>query len=72
MLATSGGRSFGRAAYTHVDFRSVTPVGRELTLRAWFESEIGRKRVLRGELRDGNVLCVEAEGLVVELRPGQP
>lgn len=71
-LAISGGRSFGRAAYTHVDFRAVTPVGRELMLHAWFESEVGRKRVLRGELRDGEVLCVEAEGLVVELRPGQP
>lgn len=71
-LAISGGRTFGRAAYTHVDFRAVTPVGRELTLHAWFESEVGRKRVLRGELRDGDVLCVEAEGLVVELRPGQP
>ncbi|CAN5355273.1 PaaI family thioesterase [soil metagenome] len=71
-LAISGGRTFGRAAYTHVDFRAVTPVGRELSLHAWFESEVGRKRVLRGELRDGDVLCVEAEGLVVELRPGQP
>lgn len=71
MLANSGGRRFGRAAYTHVDFRAVTPVGRELTVHAWFESEVGRKRVLRGEIRDGEVLCVEAEGLVVELRPGQ-
>lgn len=71
-LAISGGRTFGRAAYTHVDFRAVTPVGRELDLHAWFESEVGRKRVLRGELRDGDVLCAEAEGLVVELRPGRP
>ncbi|GAB2857342.1 PaaI family thioesterase [Nocardioides pacificus] len=71
-LAVSAGRTFARAAYTHVDFRSVTPVGRELTVRAWFVSEIGRKRILRGELRDGDVLCAEAEGLVIELRPGQP
>jgi hypothetical protein len=71
-LAISGGRTFGRAAYTHVDFRAVTPVGREVILHAWFESEVGRKRVLRGELWDRDVLCVEAEGLVVELRPGQP
>ncbi|MCW2866656.1 MAG: thioesterase family protein [Marmoricola sp.] len=71
-LAISGGRTFGRAAYTHVNFRAVTPVGREVVVEAWFESEVGRKRVLRGEIRDGDVLCVEAEGLVVELRPGQP
>lgn len=71
-LAITGGRTFGRAAYTHVDFRSVTPVGRELTLHAWFCSEVGRKRVLRGQLWDGDVLCAEAEGLVIELRLGQP
>lgn len=70
-LAGTGGRTFGRAAYTHVDFRAITPVGRELELRAWFESEIGRKRVIRAEIRDGEVLCAEAEGLVIELREGQ-
>lgn len=71
-LAISGGRTFARAAYTHVDFRSVTPVGRELTLHAWFVSEVGRKRVVRAVLRDGDVVCAEAEGLCIELLPGQP
>lgn len=71
-LAISGGRTFARAAYTHVDFRSVTPVGRELSLHAWFVSEAGRKRILRATLRDGDVLCAEAEGLCIELKPGQP
>lgn len=70
-LAGSGGRTFGRAAYTHVDFRAITPVGRELELRAWFVSESGRKRVLRAEICDGEVRCAEAEGLVIELREGQ-
>lgn len=70
-LAISGGRSFARAAYTHVDFRSLTPVGVDLAFRAWFVSEEGRKRVLRAEIRDGDRLCVEAEGLVVALRPDQ-
>lgn len=72
LLAISGGRTFARAAYTHVDFRSVTPVGRELDLHAWFVSEVGRKRVLRATLHDGDVLCAEAEGLCIELRPDQP
>lgn len=66
------GRTFARAAYTHVDFRSVTPVGRELTLHAWFVSEVGRKRLLRAVLRDGDRVCAEAEGLCIELKPGQP
>lgn len=70
-LATSGGRTFARAAYTNVDFRAITPVGRELALRVWFVSEEGRKRVLRADIRDGDVVCAEAEGLVIELRAGQ-
>jgi hypothetical protein len=32
----------------------------------------GRKRFLRSELRDGDVLVAEAEGLFVALNPGQP
>ena len=32
----------------------------------------GRKRVLRGTLRDGDTVCADAESLFVALRPGQP
>jgi hypothetical protein len=71
-LACSGGRSRSRTAYLHVDYRNVTPVEAELTLSGWFESEEGRKRLLRGTLRHGDTLCAEAEGLFVALRPGQP
>ncbi|MET0183073.1 MAG: PaaI family thioesterase [Caulobacterales bacterium] len=71
-LANSGARPRSRTAYLHVDFRSITPVGPELTVRGWYEREEGRKRFIRGELRHGDVLCAEAEGLFVELKPGQP
>jgi acyl-coenzyme A thioesterase PaaI-like protein len=71
-LASAGGRTRARTAYLHTDFRSITPVGVDLSVTAWFVSEQGRKRVLRGELRHGDTLCAEAEGLFVELRPGQP
>jgi hypothetical protein len=70
-LANTGGRSRSRTAYLHVDYRSIAPVGAELALSAWFESEEGRKRLLRGTIRYGDVLCAEAEGLFVALRPGQ-
>jgi acyl-coenzyme A thioesterase PaaI-like protein len=70
-LAISDGRIFGRAAYTHVDFRALTPVDTDLTFHAWFVSEEGRKRFLRAEVRDGDTLCAEADGLVIELRPDQ-
>lgn len=61
-----------RTAYLHVDYRSITPIDRELTVAGWFEREEGRKRLLRAELRHGDVLCAEAEGLFIELKPGQP
>jgi hypothetical protein len=71
-LATSGGRQPCRTAYLHVDYRSITPIGRELQVHAEFTLEEGRKRFLRGTLMDGDVLCAEVEGLFVELKPGQP
>jgi acyl-coenzyme A thioesterase PaaI-like protein len=71
-LASSGDRAPARTAYLHTDFRSITPVGVELAVRAWFVSEQGRKRVLRAQLTHGDTLCAEAEGLFIELRPDQP
>lgn len=71
-LANTGGRSRSRTAYLHTDYRSITPIEVELSVSAWFVSEQGRKRLLRGELRHGETLCAEAEGLFVALRPGQP
>jgi acyl-coenzyme A thioesterase PaaI-like protein len=71
-LASSGDRAPARTAYLHTDFRSITPVGEELAVRAWFVSEQGRKRILRAQLTHGDTLCAEAEGLFIELRPDQP
>ena len=71
-LANSGGRPSQRTAYLHTDFRSITPIGKTLKVRAWVVSTDGRKRVLRATLHHGDVLCAEAEGLFVALNPGQP
>jgi acyl-coenzyme A thioesterase PaaI-like protein len=71
-LSNSGGRPPARTAYLHTDFRSITPVDTALDVRGWFVSEEGRKRVLRAELRHGETLCAEAEGLFIILRPDQP
>jgi hypothetical protein len=69
---SSLGRSPARTAYLNLSYRAVTPIETELTLEARLESEAGRKRLLRGELRHGATVCVEAEALFVALRPGQP
>lgn len=71
-LAGSGGRAPSRTAYLHVDYRNVSPLEEVLDVEAWFVSEQGRKRLLRGTLRHGDTLCAEVEGLFVVLLPGQP
>lgn len=70
-FSNAGGRPLARTAYLHVDYRSITPIEKDLDIEAWFVGEEGRKRILRGTIRDGTTLCAEAEGLFVQLRPGQ-
>ncbi|MER6975832.1 PaaI family thioesterase [Streptomyces carpinensis] len=71
-FANSDGRASARTAYLHVDYRSVTPVEKDLEFVVRFEREEGRKRYMTGALRDGERVCAEVEGLFVQLRPGQP
>lgn len=71
LLASASGRQWSRTASLKVDFRAIARIGVELDLRGWFVTEEGRKRYLRGELRDGDTLCAEAEGLFLAILPGQ-
>ncbi|WP_165186581.1 PaaI family thioesterase [Caulobacter soli] len=64
--------TIARTAYLHVNYRAITPINRELQATATVTSVDGRKKFVRGELRDGDTLCADAEGLFVELRAGQP
>jgi acyl-coenzyme A thioesterase PaaI-like protein len=66
------GRPSSRTAYLHVDYRRVTPLDVDLSVRGWVERVDGRKLWARGELRAGDQLLVEAEGLFLILLPGQP
>jgi hypothetical protein len=71
-LNSGGGRTVGRTAYLHVNYRHITPIGRELDLDATLDRIEGRKRFISGRLRDGDTVVADAEGLFVELLPGQP
>ena len=71
-LNSGGGRTVGRTAYLHVNYRHITPIGRELHLEATLDRTEGRKRFITGRLRDGDTVVADAEGLFVELLPGQP
>ncbi len=67
------GRPLSRTAYLNVSFRKITPIGAELRLHAQFAREEGRKRFLTAAIYDGDGdVTADAEGLFVQLRPGQP
>ncbi len=68
-LSTAQGQ-LRRTAYLKVDFRSVTPVNKELTIEGHLERSEGRKFWFRGTIRDGEIVCAEADGLWVALKPG--
>jgi acyl-coenzyme A thioesterase PaaI-like protein len=71
-LANAGGRPTARTAYLHVNYRRITPIDVELHLDATFDRQEGRKRWLSGRLRDGDTVLADAEGLFIQLLPGQP
>ncbi|CAN7210677.1 PaaI family thioesterase [Phenylobacterium sp. LjRoot219] len=60
-----------RTAYLKTNFRALTPLDTRLEVRGWLERQEGRKYFVRGELRHGDVVCADAEGLFVALRPEQ-
>jgi acyl-coenzyme A thioesterase PaaI-like protein len=68
----NAGREPSRTAYLQVSFRSITPMEQPLTIEVRTASVDGRKSILRGEIRDGERICAEAEALFVALLPGQP
>jgi acyl-coenzyme A thioesterase PaaI-like protein len=71
-LAGSGGRPRSRTAYLHVNYRNVTPLGKELRIEGSVDRTEGRKVVITGSLSDGETLLCDAEGLFVTLKSGQP
>ena len=66
------GRTRSRTAYLHVNYRNITPIGPELRVEAHVDRVEGRKRYLTGAIYHDGTLTAAAEGLFVELKPGQP
>jgi hypothetical protein len=67
VLSVMGGRSPARNASLRVDYRKGTPAGRELQVRGRVADVVGRKITVVGELRDGDVVLAEAEGLYLKV-----
>jgi hypothetical protein len=72
-LANSGDRPIARTAYLTVNYRYITRVGIDHQLEAEVQRIAGRKRWVTGRLKDpAGTTVADAEGLFVQLRPGQP
>jgi len=72
-LANSGDRGISRTAYLHVNYRAITRIGVEHTVEVDLDRIEGRKRWIRGTLRDPDgVVAADADGLFIELLRGQP
>ncbi|MBK9102762.1 MAG: PaaI family thioesterase [Austwickia sp.] len=67
VVAHVGGQPAARTAYLHLDYRALTPIDTDLIVTGEITSEQGRKRIVTGELRNGDVICAEAEGLFIQL-----
>lgn len=61
-----------RTAYLNINYRRITPIGKELQYDCTLDRVEGRKVFLSGRLRDGDDVLVESEALFVKLNPGQP
>jgi acyl-coenzyme A thioesterase PaaI-like protein len=71
-LSNAAGRPVARTAYLKVNYRHITPIDVELDVEARVERQEGRKRWVTGRLLHGEILLADAEGLFVQLLPGQP
>ncbi|OYY88757.1 MAG: hypothetical protein B7Y45_14065 [Sphingomonas sp. 28-66-16] len=56
-----------RTAYLHVNYRALTPIDKPLTLTVRVAASEGRKRFVRGELKDGSIVCADVDALLVEV-----
>jgi len=67
------GRPISRTAFLHVDYRNITPIDVPLIVRGWASKIEGRKTFVNCELTDADgTMLAEANGLMVQLLPGQP
>ncbi|MGZ8176950.1 PaaI family thioesterase [Williamsia sp. SKLECPSW1] len=75
LLGMTGALASGkvtRTAFLTVNYRSITPLYRDLTVRTGINRIDGRKIFVTATMHDGDRLCAEADGLFIALKPGQP
>ncbi len=68
-IANIAGGQPGMTGTLTVRYRRPTPLFAELHFRAWIDRVEGRRVISKGELRAGEDLCAEAEGVFIQPRP---
>jgi acyl-coenzyme A thioesterase PaaI-like protein len=48
-----------------VRYRSLTPIGKTIVMRAWIDRREGRKCFIKGTMHHGDRLCADAEGVFI-------
>jgi hypothetical protein len=71
-LCNSAGRPTARTAYLTVNYRHITPIDVPLEVEATLDKQDGRKRWISGRMWHGDTKVADAEGLFIQLLPGQP
>jgi acyl-coenzyme A thioesterase PaaI-like protein len=71
-LANAPGEPKARTAWLRVNYHRITPIEQNLDVRATVIERLGRKVTITGELSHGGDALATAEGLFIQLRPGQP
>lgn len=73
MIVHAASRPISRTAFLHVDYRKITPIDVPLVVRGRLTAAEGRKSFVSATLVDReDTVLAEANGLMVQLLPGQP
>src|SRR4029453_11553063 len=73
MVIHAANRPISRTAFLHVDYRKITPINTPLVVGGRVPSVEGRKAFVEAEIIDGDgSVLAEANGLMLQLLPGQP
>ena len=73
MISHAASRPISRTAFLHVDYRKITPIDVPLSVRGRLTTAEGRKGFVSATLVDPeDTVLAEANGLMVQLLPGQP
>ena len=54
-----------------IRYRSLTPIGKPIRMRAWIDRREGRKTFTKGTMHWGDALCSEAEGVFIAPAEGR-